>query len=151
MIKTIQDFSEVSSVEKLSDIVSKQMYFIGADNNPARINSAIKNALEKNKRAIFFVKINEDGNYCAFAFGNTCSGLESGADYFWINELYVEPEYRGKKIATEIMTYIEDWSKRNGIKYIATMTGESNEKAKGLYEKLGYDLSCPVWVDKVIK
>ena len=151
MILTIQNYSEIGDLNKLTSIVSKQMKFIGANDDPEKIGSAIKNALGENKRAIFFVKINDTKEYSGFAFCNISSGLESGADYIWINELYVEPEYRRKGVASEIMNFIENWAKENGIKYIATVTGKTNETAMGLYKKIGYELGEIVWVEKKIK
>ena len=111
MILTIQNNSEVGDIEKLISIVSKQMKFIGANDDPERIGNAIKNALGENKRAVFFINTNDAKDYCGFAFCNISSGLESGADYIWINELYVEPEYRRKGVASEIMGFIESWAK----------------------------------------
>ena len=151
MILTIQNNSEISDIDKLTSIVSKQMKFIGANGDPERIRNAIKNALEENKRAIFFVKTNNAKEYSGFAFCNISSGLESGADYIWINELYVEPEYRRKGVASEIMGFIETWAKEKGIKYIATVTGKTNETAMGLYEKNGYELGEIMWVEKLLK
>ena len=148
MILTVQNYSEVSDIEKLISIVSKQMKFIDANDDPERIGKAIKNALKENKRAIFFLKANDEKEYCGFAFCNISSGLESGADYLWINELYVEPEYRGIGVSSEIMCFIENWARENGIKYIATVTGKTNETAMNFYKKTGYELGEIVWVDK---
>jgi GNAT superfamily N-acetyltransferase len=131
------------------------MDFIGGNGDrslsgSARISAAIENAL-KSGRAVFFVKTNETGDVCGFAFGNIGSGLETGADYLWLNELHVEPEHRRKKIATEILNFIDGWAKKNGIKYIACVTGEGNKTAINLYEKTGFNLSKTVWLDKEIK
>ena len=81
MILTIENYSEISDLSKLTSIVSNQMEFIGANNDPEGIRNAIKNALGENKRAIFFIETNDAKDYCGFAFCNISSGLESGADY----------------------------------------------------------------------
>ena len=127
------------------------MKFIGSNNDPEKIKAAIKNALMENKRTIFFAKINDMMEYCGFAFCNICSGLETGADYLWINELYVESEYRRKGYASEIMNFIENWSIKNGIKLIATTTGKKNKTAMKFFKNSGYGLSETVWVEKLIK
>ena len=151
MVITLQNNHDANVVNKLSKIVLKQMNFIGAEHDSAKVDCAIKNALDKNGKSIFFVKINEKEEFIGFVFGNVCSGLETGADYLWINELYVEPEYRRKGIAAEIFTFIERWAKDKGIKYIATMTGEKNKTALKFYKKMSYDLEKVIWVDKSIR
>ena len=151
MVHNIQNYYEISDMNKFVKIISKQMKFIGSNNDPERIKAAIKNALMKNKRTIFFVKINEIMEYCGFAFCNICSGLETGADYLWINELYVESEYRRKGCASEIMNFIENWSIKNGIELIVTTTGKKNKTAMSFYKSKGYKLSKTVWVEKSIE
>ena len=42
----------------------------------------------------------------------------------WINEIYIESEYRRKGKASEILEFIEKWAKDKEIKYIATMTSK---------------------------
>ena len=137
-------------IKKLSKIVLKQMEFIGSSHNYEKINTIIENTL-KNDKALFFIKINENKEYVGFVFGNIGSGLESGAEYLWINELYVEKEYRRKNIATEIFNFVEKWAKENGIKYIATMTSKMNKGAIKFYKNIGYKLSDIKWVDKNIE
>lgn len=149
MVKTIQNVSCKTEMGKLETIVKKQMEFLGSKQDLDKINFAIRNALGNN-RALFFVKINEKDEYIGFSFCNISSGLETGADYIWINEIYVEPEYRRQGIATEIITFIEKWAKEKNIKYIATMTGKSNEKSMGLFRNSKYDLEEIIWIDKKI-
>ena len=150
MVKTIQNVSDKVLVEKLGKIVEKQMEFIGSRHNSEKTNSAIENAL-KNSRAIFFVYADERDEYLGFAFCNICSGLETGADYLWLNEIFVEPEHRRKRIASEIIEFIEKWAKEGQIKYIATMTSKNNGKSQGLFNKMKYELEDITWIDKHIE
>jgi GNAT superfamily N-acetyltransferase len=150
MIITTKDTTNGIDIKKLAEIVLKQMVFIGSKHDLEKVNYSIKNAL-KNNRAIFFIKLNDKKDYLGFAFGNIGSGLESGTDYLWINELYVEKEYRNKGIATEIFSFIETWTKQNGIKYIATMTSKENKVAIKFYEKNGYEVTDIKWIDKTIE
>jgi GNAT superfamily N-acetyltransferase len=149
MIIINRNNSENIEINKLAKIVIKQMEFIGVKNNLEPTGNAIKNAL-KNDRAIFFIKLNENRDYVGFAFGNIGSGLETGSDYLWINELFVEPEYRRKKIATEFFCFIEKWARDNEIKYIAAMTSKKNKSAINFYKNAEYGLSDVKWIDKHI-
>jgi GNAT superfamily N-acetyltransferase len=104
----------------------------------------------ENDYTIFFVYYSEDENEIyGFSFGNICLGLEYGGKYIWINELYVESEYRRNKIGTKIIKYIEKWCKDNNIKYIASMTG-NNKISQQFFESNKYELSNIIWIDKTI-
>jgi len=149
MIIAVQNNSDEVDINKLTHLVLKQMEFIGSKHDFEKANYAVKNAL-KNKNSVFFIKIDEENNLTGFAFGNIGSGLESGADYLWINELFVEPGHRRKNAAMEIFGFMENWAKQNGIKYIATMTSPKNEAAIKFYEKAGYEISDIKWIDKTI-
>jgi GNAT superfamily N-acetyltransferase len=146
-IEIIEDDSNQDQVRKLIPIIKKQLYKDDYDKNDKEIEYAVRNALRKEARSIFFIyQINNE--IIGFAFGNVGSGLESGGDYFWINELYIEEKSRNQGIASKILLFIEEWAKENKIKHIACITGNKNIKAQGLYKKNKYEVSSVVWIDK---
>jgi GNAT superfamily N-acetyltransferase len=149
-IEVISNKIELKNREKLIQLVLKQMETIGSKKSYKQIEDAIDNALSDNKRSLFFLSYIKN-DIAAFAFANICAGLESGADYLWINELYVEENFRRKNIASEIISFIEIWTKKQRIKYIACITGVDNISAKKLYQKKGYNLNKTIWVDKRIE
>ena len=149
MVIIIQNISDEVEANKLIKIVEKQMIFIGSKHDREKIDCAIKNTL-KNERTVFFVKVNEKEDFIGFAFANICSGLETGADYLWINELYVEPAYRRSRVATEIFEFVEKWANDNNIKYIAAMTDTNNKGAIAFYKSKKYTLDKVMWVDKLL-
>lgn len=83
-------------------------------------------------------------------YGNICAGLESGGDYFWINELFVSEDSRKQKIASSILSIIEDWAKKESIKYVACIAGLKNIPAQKLYKKNNFKLDETIWIDKNI-
>lgn len=83
-----------------------------------------------------------------FAFGNRAVGLESGGPYLWLNELYVDPDYRGRGIASALLAAAERWIRDQGGRYAACVTGRDNEPALRLYRNTGYSVSPVLWVDK---
>ncbi|WP_168203336.1 GNAT family N-acetyltransferase [Oceanispirochaeta crateris] len=111
---------------------------------------SVENALADSNHSIFFL-YTQNNTIVAFAFGNICAGLESGADYLWMNELYVSPNFRKQNIASEILAFIEKWSKSLNIKYIACITGVNNIPAQDLYKKNGFEIKLTNWVDKSIE
>jgi GNAT superfamily N-acetyltransferase len=134
----------------LVDLISKQMAVIGGNTDKTRIRSSLDNALKSGSRGRFFLWYSADGRLGAFAFANVCSGLESSGDYLWANELYVGKDYRRKKVATQILNFMEDWSKKQNIRHIACSTGLMNDPARRLFENNAFELSETIWVDKIL-
>lgn len=68
-----------------------------------------------------------------------CSGLKkySKTDVE-IKRVWVEPEYRGRHIAADMMAQIENRAKEQGYQRTILQTREIMSEAIGLYRKLGY-------------
>ena len=79
----------------------------------------------------------------AYADGKAigCAGLKkySGQDVE-IKRVWVEPEWRGKHIATKLMDLLEDKARRMGYKRAILQTRPIMPDAVGLYENRGYVL-----------
>ena len=58
----------------------------------------------------------------------------------WICNIYIEPEYRKRGLATEMLELAEKWAKKLGLQHIALHVAKTNVKARRLYEKNHYDL-----------
>lgn len=70
-----------------------------------------------------------------------CAGLKKYNDTdVEIKRVWVEPDYRGRHIATELMDRIEDKAREMGFKRAVLQTRPIMEDAVGLYEKRGYEL-----------
>lgn len=70
-----------------------------------------------------------------------CAGLKKYNDSdVEIKRVWVEPDYRGRHIATELMDRIEDKAREMGFKRAVLQTRPIMEDAVGLYEKRGYEL-----------
>lgn len=71
-----------------------------------------------------------------------CAGLKKYNDSdVEIKRVWVEPDYRGRHIATELMDRIEDKAREMGFKRAVLQTRPIMEDAVGLYEKRGYELT----------
>ena len=147
-IEVADSMNQIDSIGTLVDLISKQMAVIGGNSDPVRIKSALENSLRPETRCRFFLWYSPEDELGAFVFSNICSGLESGADYLWMNELYVAKKYRRKYVASEILSYVEEWSVKQDIRHIACSTGLMNEPARGLFEKKAFELTDTIWVDK---
>ena len=55
-----------------------------------------------------------------------------------IQDIYVEPSYRNRGIASYLFAYAEDKARQNGAKVIRSGTGCENKSSVGLHKKMGY-------------
>ena len=54
----------------------------------------------------------------------------------FLDDLYVDPEHRGKKIGEKIIKQLNEISKENGWNLIRWITRENNLRAKVLYDRV---------------
>lgn len=147
MINIIRDIDKIENIDRVVDLVKNQMIQIGGDTCEDRIRKSLTKALSPSTRSVIFL-LCEDDVYKGFAFANIASGLESGGDYLWINEIFIDDDFRNKGLASKIMYRIEEWSKESDIGYIACSTGMANIRAVNLYKNKGYSVEPTLWVDK---
>ncbi|MHB8209193.1 GNAT family N-acetyltransferase [Mucilaginibacter sp.] len=57
-----------------------------------------------------------------------------------IKRMYVEPELRGRGIASAVLNELEKWAKENGFKHTVLETGLKLDDANALYRKQGYEI-----------
>lgn len=149
-MKQVKMFSQYEQIESKNEVIlliKEQMISIKANKSEEEIDQALRNALREEKSAFLFVCY-EEKEVVGFIFGNMNSGIESGKDYFWINEIHVKEVKRREKIGSLMIEYLEGWLKSKGVGYIAGMTGKSNEASRGMFGKLGFDQGEVVWIDK---
>ncbi len=78
-----------------------------------------------------------EGKPCGFALLSKTFSQEAGGVSVTIEEIYMEPEYRGKGLATEFF----EWLKAQpGIMRLRIEVEDDNEGAKRLYERMGFEL-----------
>jgi len=143
-IEVYFDYSLIIDNQSIIKLIQCQLVTKSEDH----IKQALKNALRPENRAVLFIGYGLDDAPIAFAFGNSCSGLESGGNYYWLNELFVDQSFRRRGYGKKLLSFIEDWLISREINYIACVTGEINKAAQLLYEDNNYELSKIVWVDK---
>ena len=57
-----------------------------------------------------------------------------------IKRMYVDPELRGRGIASAILNELEKWANEIGFKYTVLETGLKLDDANALYRKQGYEV-----------
>ncbi len=73
----------------------------------------------------------------------------------YIMQLYIHPDFQGKKIGTELLNFAEEFSKEIGSKKVLLNTLEKNFVARKFYEKHGYvfydtEIS-PVFSEEIVR
>ena len=63
----------------------------------------------------------------------------------FLDDLYVDPNYRGQKIAQKIINYLKTLSKDNNWSGIRWITHSSNNNAKKLYDKIADDTGFEIY------
>jgi len=151
MIRVISTYEEIPAVGQLLKIMGDQMSHIGSVRAAGHLETVLRNALKSDSRVRLFLSISDKEELQGFAFTNICSGLESGADYLWLNELHIAGRFRRKGFAEELLDFIEDWAARMNMPYMACITSSSNTPARKLYRKKGFEVSETLWVDKALE
>ncbi len=69
--------------------------------------------------------------------------LDDDGDYGEIKRVYVDPYYRGQRIAQKIIDDLEAHLSKNNVFIARLETGDKQPQAIGLYKKLGYEIRGP--------
>ena len=78
---------------------------------------------------------------CGFVLLSKTFSQEAGGVSVTIEEIYIDPEYRSRGMATEFF----EWLKAQpGIMRLRIEVEDDNEGAKRLYERMGFDL-CRIY------
>ncbi len=79
----------------------------------------------------------EDNRISGYAMLAKSYSTEFGKACIWIEDLYIEPEYRGKGIGTEFFAFIE---KKYPDVILRLEVEKENQNAIRVYQKCGYEI-----------
>ncbi len=98
----------------------------------------IKASLASNAQELVIVS-EDDGAIVGFACLQLKKSFCYNACMPEITELYVKPEYRKRGIASSIITFVEEYCRKNlDFDRIEILTGQTNTAAQTAYERMGY-------------
>jgi GNAT superfamily N-acetyltransferase len=146
-IKAYKNNKDIADNEAVVALLEKQMDFISSGQKQSSVASSLSNAMKDESRSVLWVAYQEE-KAIGFAFGNVCCGLESGGDYLWLNEIYVEKEVRMQNVGSLLIEAVQTWAKQSNCTYLAMITHPQNVGAQHLFKKAGFELESLVWVDK---
>jgi len=135
---TIEDKKLVEQCDKLLIKFLKEETVY--DNNLAIIDNinSLSNDLINENNILLVAKENE--KVLGFLFGFIDKNKKSVQEVAHLSFLYVETEYRNKKIATNLIDEFVLLIKNLGIEIIEVKCFKNNEIANKLYKKYGFDI-----------
>ena len=77
-----------------------------------------------------------DKNLVALAHYRKMPSPLRGQYIGFLDDLYVDPNHRGKKIGEKIINKLNEISKANGWNLVRWITRENNSRAKALYDRV---------------
>lgn len=79
-----------------------------------------------------------DGVSAGYALVSKTFSREAGGSVWWLEELYILPEYRGKGLGRSYFDFIEKAAAENGVRRLRLEVEPDNTRAAKLYSALGY-------------
>ena len=75
----------------------------------------------------------------------------NNAEYYWLQSVYVKPEYRRRGVFTQMVKWLEKNVKYKDVKSLRLYVDKGNEAAKKCYKKLGISHCHYNMYEKVLK
>ncbi len=124
--------ANVSDAEQLEELNNE---FNGAGQTSLE---NIRHSLSNNEREVVIVS-DDEGELAGFA----CIQIKKSFCYDdcmpELTELFVRPQYRKRGVAGSLVSFAEDYCRRNfSVHKIELLTGENNTAAQTAYERMGY-------------
>ncbi len=132
---------KTSDKKNVSELI-KCLYIEDSEGKPIsdeKINKTFNELLKYPEKGSIIV-IEEEETMIGYCILINFWSNEDGGNILNINELYIEPDYRGNKIATNFIRYLIENRCSNAVA-LQLEVKLSNIKAKILYERIGFKLS----------
>ncbi len=106
---------------------------------PETLERGISAALNDSSIATYWVLVDEHDCPC----GNV-SAVKEWSDwnagyYWWIQSMYIKPEFRGQGLMAKLINAVEDEMSRKGGLELRIYVHKNNAIAKRAYEKIGFN------------
>ncbi|WP_078595266.1 GNAT family N-acetyltransferase [Evansella clarkii] len=122
---------------KITELMMEQMSALSIDINEEELLKTVDLALEESSGAEIFAA-ETNGKIVGCAFLNKGIGLDKGGPYIWLNDLYVQKDFRRQGIARKLLLKVLYWAEQEDFKGIELETGINNAATKKLYNSLGF-------------
>ena len=125
----------VADVHQLTDLVEQYRAFYKQEPN-AKTKQYLTDRLTNGESIVFVAE--DNGTLVGFTQCYPTFSTVSLSRIWLLNDLFVDPDHRGKHIADELMVKAESEAKAAGATRIWLRTAHTNTPAQGLYEGRGW-------------
>lgn len=131
--------AEIKHLELLVPLFDAYRIFYKQVSNLAKAKNFLQERLKNNESIIFIAT--DQTESIGYGFTQLYPSFTSvgAAKVMILNDLYVNPEHRRLKIASDLMAVAKDYCKKNKYMRITLQTASSNEAAQSLYQLSGYE------------
>ena len=124
-----------NDVDQLTELVEQYRDFYKQERDD-KTNQYLTDRISKNESVIFVAEI--DGLIVGFTQCYPTFSTLLLSSIWLLNDLFVDPTYRGQHIADQLMQSTEAAAKNSGATRIWLRTAHNNAPAQALYEKRGW-------------
>lgn len=136
--------ASIEDISKLCDLL-EQLFSLEVEFTPNKElqEKGLKKIIESESLGDIFVAIKDDQ---IVAMVNILYSYSTalGAPVAFLEDMIVDIDHRGEKIASRMIEYIKGYLKEDGFKRITLLTDKGNVIAQNFYKKCGFDLSTMV-------
>lgn len=137
----ISDLENIAELEKQQNSLHEKFdyqYYAQDYDFKKKWIKLVKKKLFNNRKSLFLVAVNEN-ILVGFIHGDIRDNfLRQIKKYGHIDDIFIDEDYRNKKIGTMLVGKLMRWFKRNRILYVDLMVSLKNKAAVRFYEKLGF-------------
>ena len=141
---TLNNIEELCSL--LDILFSQEIEFVP---NRALQEEGLRTIIQSDTLGDIFVAIDDDKIVAMVNMLYTYS-TALGAKVAMLEDMVVEPQYRAKKIGSQLLSYVSKHLKQEGFKRVTLLTDADNTQAHNFYEQNGFELSTMVAFRKLL-
>ena len=126
----------IGDLDELTRLFDGYRVFYKQPTDPARARAFMKERLTRADSAVFIAFVGASGGPAAGFTQLYPSFTSVGTARVWIlNDLYVDPQHRGRGVADRLMDTAERFSAEDGARSVSLLTAHDNAAARRLYER----------------
>ena len=129
--------ADVEDIPTLLPFIEGYYDFEGIPFNPGRVRDALKPLLGSDHFGRVWLIYVEDQpvGYAVLCFSYS---IESGGVDSLVDELYVDPAWRGRGIGSRALAKVLDRARKLGVRRVYLEVARGNKKAQKLYQEAGF-------------
>jgi GNAT superfamily N-acetyltransferase len=127
----------IFDLELIVPLFDAYRQFYRRPSDPDLARRFLRERFQRNE-SIIFLALREDGSAVGFTQLFPSFSVLSAARIFILNDLFVSPEARRKRVGALLLDAAARYGRAVGAVRLTLSTEVTNEKAQGLYEKEGW-------------